>query len=48
MPGEYTPKMIRVDSLRGRINRAVQYSVIYASTFIGDLLASLGAAPSGH
>ena len=47
-PGEYAPRMIRADSLRGRINRAVQYGVITASTYIGDLKARFGAPSSGH
>ncbi|MDP3541194.1 MAG: nucleotidyltransferase domain-containing protein [Elusimicrobiota bacterium] len=44
-PGEYAPTMIRTDSLRGKVNRAVQYGVIIASTYIGGLKARLGSAP---
>ncbi len=47
-PGDYAPKMIRSDSLRGRVNRAVQYGVILISTYIGELKARFGSAPSGH
>lgn len=47
-PGEYAPRMIRVDSLRGKVNRAVQYGVIVASTYIGELKARFGPAPAGH
>lgn len=46
-PGEYAPTMIRTDSLRGKVNRAVQYGVIVASTYIGGLKARLGAS-SAH
>lgn len=46
-PGEYAPTMIRRDSLRGKVNRAVQYGVILASTYIGGLKARLGAS-SAH
>lgn len=45
-PGEYAPRMIRADSLRGKVNRAVQYGVIIASTYLGDLKARFGAASS--
>lgn len=47
-PGEYAPRMIRTDSLRGKVNRAVQYGVIIGSTYIGELKARLGYKPSGH
>jgi hypothetical protein len=47
-PGEYAPRMIRADSARGRFNRAVQYAVIIASTYAGDLKARFGPASSGH
>lgn len=47
-PGEYAPTMIRADSFRGRINRAVQYGVIMLSTYIGELKARFGSAPAGH
>lgn len=47
-PGEYAPTMIRTESLRGKVNRAVQYGVIIASTFIGDLKARFGASSSRH
>lgn len=47
-PGEYAPTMIRRDSLRGKVNRAVQYGVILASTYIGGLKARLGASSSAH
>ena len=47
-PGEYAPRMVRVDSLRGKVNRAVQYGVIVASTYIGQLKARFGAASSHH
>jgi hypothetical protein len=47
-PGEYAPRMVRVDSLRGKVNRAVQYGVIVAPTYIGELKARFGAAPSAH
>ena len=47
-PGEYAPKMIRTDSFRGRVNRAVQYGVIMLSTYIGELKARFGSAPAGH
>lgn len=43
-PGEYAPTMIRTGSLRGKVNRAVQYGVILASTYIGGLKARLGAS----
>jgi hypothetical protein len=45
-PGEYAPRMVRADSLRGKVNRAVQYGVIVASTYIGELKARFGAASS--
>lgn len=45
-PGEYAPRMVRKDSLRGKVNRAVQYGVIVASTYIGQLKARYGAASS--
>ncbi|MCR4296836.1 MAG: nucleotidyltransferase domain-containing protein [Elusimicrobia bacterium] len=45
-PGEYAPTMIRTESLRGKVNRAVQYGVIVASTYIGGLKARLGAPPA--
>ena len=48
-PGEYKPEMIRADSVRGKVNRAVQYGVIIASTYIGELKARFGSpAPSSH
>jgi len=47
-PGEYAPKMIRTDSLRGKVNRAVQYGVIIGSTYIGELKARLGYKPASH
>ena len=48
LPGEYSPRMIRSDSLRGRINRAIQYGVIILSTYVGDVKARFGAASSHH
>ncbi|MBI2385591.1 MAG: nucleotidyltransferase domain-containing protein [Elusimicrobia bacterium] len=45
-PGEYAPRMVRADSLRGKVNRAMQYGVIVASTYIGQLKARFGAASS--
>ncbi|UPT73630.1 MAG: nucleotidyltransferase domain-containing protein [Elusimicrobiota bacterium] len=48
VPGDYEPKMIRAESLRGRLNRAVQYGVIVASTYAGDFRARFGAASGGH
>lgn len=47
-PGEYAPRMVRTGSLRGGVNRAVQYGVIVASTYIGELKARFGSAPAGH
>ena len=48
-PGEYAPVMIRQDSLRGKVNRAVQYGLIIASTYAGEFKAKFGAASSsGH
>lgn len=48
-PGEYAPKMIRQDSFKGAANRAVQYGLIIASTYLGELKARFGAASgSGH
>jgi predicted nucleotidyltransferase len=48
-PGEYAPKMIRRDSLRGRVNRAVQYGVILGSSYVGDWKRRFGAGSgSGH
>lgn len=47
-PGEYAPRMIRSDSLRGKVNRAVQYGVIIGSTFAGELKARFVSPPAGH
>lgn len=47
-PGEYAPRMIRSESLRGKVNRAVQFGVIIGSTYIGELKARLGSKPAGH
>lgn len=47
-PGEYAPPIIRKDSLRGRINNAIQYGVIFSATYVGDLKARLGMVSSAH
>lgn len=47
-PGEYAPRMIRKDSFRGKVNRAVQFGVIIASTYVGELKARLGYKPPAH
>ncbi len=47
-PGEYVPRMVRKDSLRGKVGRAAQYGLIIVSTYVGELKARFASARSGH
>jgi len=48
MPGDYAPHMVRTDSLRGKVNRALQYGVIIGLAYFGELKTRFASAPSGH
>lgn len=47
-PGEYVPVMVRHETLRGKVNRVLQYGVIVASTYAGEIKSRLGLTSAGH